>query len=103
MVAHNVETGLPLGIVTAPFMKRVLGKPWGEVLEMSNDPRFLEGIIPSGNVITTAHDIAAFYQCLLNGGTLNGVRVFEEDTVARAIELSLVSAAMNSVLAKVGL
>jgi CubicO group peptidase (beta-lactamase class C family) len=85
LVAQNVETGLPPGLVIGPFMKRVLGKAWGPVLRMSNDPRFLAGVIPSANVIVTARDVATFYQCLLNGGSIDGTRVFEEQTVADAI------------------
>lgn len=85
-VAQNVETGFPLGFAMGSFLTRVLGKPWGPVLRMSNDPRFVTGVVPSGNVIVTARDIASFYQCLMNGGSLDGTRVFEEDTVARAIE-----------------
>jgi CubicO group peptidase (beta-lactamase class C family) len=52
---------------------------------MSNDLRFLTGVIPSANVIVTARDVATFYQCLMNGGSINGTRVFEEETVASAI------------------
>lgn len=85
LVAQNVETGLPLGIITAPFMKRVLGKSWGPVLRMSNDTRFLTAVIPSANVIVTARDVAVFYQCLMNGGSFDGTRVFVEQTVANAI------------------
>ncbi len=85
LIAKNVETGFPLGLAIGTFMKRALGKPWGPVLRMSNDERFLTGVIPSGNVIVTARDIATFYQCLLNGGSLDGVRVFDEETVANAV------------------
>ena len=85
LIAKNVETGFPLGPAIGTFMKRALGKPWGPVLRMSNDDRFLTGVIPSGNVIVTARDIAAFYQCLLDGGVLDGVRVFDEETVANAV------------------
>jgi len=84
-VAHNVETGFFPGPVIDLFIKRVLGKPWGRILRMSNDPRFLTSVIPSGNVIVTASDIAAFYQCLLDGGVLDGTRVFEDDTISRAV------------------
>jgi CubicO group peptidase (beta-lactamase class C family) len=84
-VAHNVETGFVPGPVIDTFVRRVLGKPWSRILRMSNDPRFLTAVIPSGNVIVTAGDVAAFYQCLLDGGVLDGVRVFEEDTIARAV------------------
>lgn len=85
LVAHNVETGFPLILPLELFMTRALGKRWGHVLNLSNDPRFLTAVIPSGNVIVTARDIAAFYQCLLNGGELDGTRVFEETTVASAL------------------
>jgi CubicO group peptidase (beta-lactamase class C family) len=85
-VALNVETGLPLGPVTALFAKRVLGKPWSQVLRMSNDPRFLGAVVPSANVITNARDVAVFYQCVMDGGIFDGTRVFDEETVRRALE-----------------
>jgi CubicO group peptidase (beta-lactamase class C family) len=85
-VALNVETGLPLGPVTGLFTKRVLGKPWSQVLKMSNDPRFLGAVVPSANVITNAHDVAVFYQCVMDGGFFDGTRVFDEETVRRALE-----------------
>jgi CubicO group peptidase (beta-lactamase class C family) len=86
LVAHNIETGFPLIPPLEIFMGRALGTRWGHVLHLSNDPRFLTAVIPSGNVIVTARDIAAFYQCLLNGGELGGTRVFEEETIAGALE-----------------
>ena len=52
---------------------------------MSNDPRFLCGIVPSANVIATANEFSRFYQLLLEGGTLDGVRVFDPRTIRRAI------------------
>lgn len=85
LVAHNVETGFPLTMPLDAMMRRVLGTRWSDVLELSNDPRFLSGVIPSGNVIVTARDVATFYQCLLEGGVHEGTRVFEEETVARAV------------------
>jgi CubicO group peptidase (beta-lactamase class C family) len=85
-VALNVETGLPLGPVTGLFAKRVLGKPWSQVLRMSNDPRFLGAVVPSANVITNARDVAVFYQCVMDGGIFDGTRVFDEETVRRALE-----------------
>ncbi len=37
--------------------------------------------LPEGGIYTTASDIAAFYQMMLNGGTLNGVRLLSRATV----------------------
>jgi CubicO group peptidase (beta-lactamase class C family) len=84
-VAQNLETGVPLGPVAGLLMKRALGKPWGEVLQMSNDPRFLTAVIPSANVIVRARDIAVFYQCIMDGGSFGGTRVFEDETVESAL------------------
>ncbi|HYN33258.1 MAG TPA: serine hydrolase domain-containing protein [Ilumatobacteraceae bacterium] len=85
-VARNVETGVPLGPVTGLFVKRALGKSWGEILQMSNDPRFLSAVVPSANVITTARDVGVFYQCIMDGGSYEGTRVFAEETVQRALD-----------------
>ncbi len=53
---------------------------------MSNDPRFLGAVVPSANVIVTARDIAVFYQCIMDGGIFEGTRVFDEETVERALQ-----------------
>lgn len=84
-VAHNLATGFRLGPVLKPLFGRLLGLPWDDAIRLSNDPRFLQGVIPSGNLISTASDVAAFYQCLLNGGELDGKRVLDSDTVANLI------------------
>ena len=55
-----------------------------EEVELSNQPRFLRGIVPSANIVATAEELSAFYQCLLDGGELNGVRVFDPRTVQHA-------------------
>ena len=83
-VAHNVSPGPrchPL-ITALPSPARSY---WEEVIDLSNDPRFLSGVIPSGDVIVTAGSTAAFYQCLADGGALDGTRVFERETIARAV------------------
>ena len=40
--------------------------------------------IPAANVSTTAADLARFYQAMLNGGELDGVRVLRPETIAEA-------------------
>jgi CubicO group peptidase (beta-lactamase class C family) len=37
--------------------------------------------MPGGGLFSTAHDVACFYQMLLNGGRLDGRRVLSEDAV----------------------
>jgi len=80
-VAQNIMTGLRLTPALSRFMRRLLGISWDEAVALSNDPRFLSGVIPSANVIATARDTARVYQCLLDGGSLDGKRVFARSTV----------------------
>lgn len=84
-VAWNVKTGVPLLPPLTCAVQRALGGGWDTVVDLSNDPRFLTGVIPSANVVVSARDAATFYQCLLDGGDAPGGRVFETETVARAI------------------
>jgi CubicO group peptidase (beta-lactamase class C family) len=69
-------------------MSRILRNALGTTLEgavdLSNDPRFLTGIIPAANVVTTADELSAFFECLLREGELDGVRVFDPRTVRHA-------------------
>jgi CubicO group peptidase (beta-lactamase class C family) len=82
-VAENIVTGFPLGPLLSRVMRRLLGVPWDKVVEMSNDPRFITGEIPSANLIASARDTATFYQCVLNGGVYNDKKIFEPDTVEK--------------------
>jgi CubicO group peptidase (beta-lactamase class C family) len=43
-------------------------------------------VIPSGNLVATAHDAATFYQCLLDGEHATGSRPFDGGTIRRALE-----------------
>lgn len=84
-VAENAFTGFPSVPPQSWFLERALGASMTAATSMSNDPRFLTAIIPSGNIIGTAEEASRFFQLLLNGGELGGVRIFEERTVRRAI------------------
>jgi CubicO group peptidase (beta-lactamase class C family) len=83
-VAVNAFTGPPVPPPLNLVLKKALGTTLQHAIELSNDPRFLTGIVPAANVVTTAEELSAFYQCLLDGGSLGGVRVFEERTVRHA-------------------
>jgi len=83
-VALNYVTGPPQLPVVPIALRRALGVAHEDAVRLSNDPRFLVGIVPAGNVVTTADELSRFYQVLLNGGELDGVRVFEPRTVRRA-------------------
>jgi CubicO group peptidase (beta-lactamase class C family) len=84
-VAQNAFTGLPAVPPLAWFLRRSIGLSAREATELSNDPRFLTAIVPSGNVIGTAEEASRFFQLLLDEGELEGQRVFDRRTVRRAV------------------
>lgn len=84
LVACNYFTGPPPLPPLSTILDRALGVPFRDVVTLSNDPRFLRHVIPSGNIVATANELSRFYQLLLNGGELDGVRIFERRTIRRA-------------------
>lgn len=84
-VAQNAFSGPPVLPPLSTFFKRVLSVSFEEAVRLSNDPRFLTAVIPAGNICSSAGEAARFMQLLLDGGTLDGVRVFEPRTILRAV------------------
>jgi CubicO group peptidase (beta-lactamase class C family) len=84
-VAPSYVTGPPLLPPLSALVTRVLSIPLPQVVETSNDPRFLTAIVPSANVITTANELGRFFEIFRAGGELDGVRVMEERTIRRAL------------------
>ena len=84
-VALNYVTGPPILPPLSTLVKRVLSAPLDDVVETSNDRRFLTGVIPSANVVTTANELSRFFEIFRAGGELDGVRVMEERTIRRAL------------------
>ena len=85
LVTPNEVTG-PRTLPPASWaLKRALGVSHEEAVALSNDPRFLTGVVPSGNVVATANEVSRFYELLLRGGTLDGKRIFDPRTVKRAV------------------
>jgi CubicO group peptidase (beta-lactamase class C family) len=84
-VAKNALTGYPIIPPIKQLLQRALGLSMKEVVDLSNDPRFLTGIIPSANICSTADEISSFYQCMLQGGEWNGESVFAPRTIRHAV------------------
>ncbi len=84
-VAPSYVTGPPLLPPLSTLVKRVLGAPLGDIVELSNDPRFLTALVPSANVVTTANELSRFFEIFRQGGELDGVRVMEPRTIRRAL------------------
>ena len=85
-VAQNASTGVAPPRPIQNMFRRALGVTMEEAAAVSNDARFLTGIVPSGNIVATAAETARFFQLLLNGGELDGVRIFEPRTLHRATQ-----------------
>ncbi len=83
-VAVNAFTGPRLLPPLSTVIRRALSVDVKEAVRLSNDPRYLTTIVPAGNIVGTAGEAARFMQLLLDGGTLDGVTVFEPRTIARA-------------------
>jgi CubicO group peptidase (beta-lactamase class C family) len=83
-VAQSYVTGPPLLPPVSNLVTRALGLTVQDAVVKSNDPRFLRSIVPAGNVITTAYELARFFELLRRGGELDGVRIFEPRTIRRA-------------------
>lgn len=77
-VAISALTGPPPPPPFGTILKRALGASMKECIELSNDPRFLTGVIPSANIISTAQEMSVFFQCLLDGGRHRGPKGNEE-------------------------
>jgi CubicO group peptidase (beta-lactamase class C family) len=84
LVAVNAMTGPPPLPPISTLFQRALGLPVQDVVRVSNDPRFLRSIFPSGNVIATANEASRYFELLRRGGELDGVHVFDPRTVRRA-------------------
>lgn len=84
-VAKSYFTGSRVPPGVSFLIKRALGVTFEDAVTLSNDPRFLTSIVPSGNVVATAHELASFFEMLRCGGELGGVRVIDRRTVRRAL------------------
>lgn len=67
------------------YLEHAVGADLQQVVEVSNDPRFRDAIIPAGNLYATAEETTRFYQMLLDGGRWQGQQLLQADTIKRAL------------------
>jgi CubicO group peptidase (beta-lactamase class C family) len=84
-VAVNYLTGPPTLPPLSNLLSRALGAGLQEVVEVSNEPTFLTGVVPAANVVTTANELSRFFEMMRCGGELDGVRVMAPETIATAL------------------
>ena len=85
-VATNYITGPPTAPPLSNLLSRALGVGLDSLVELTNDPRYLTGIVPSANTMTTAWELSRFFEVMRRGGELDGVRVIETDTIRAALQ-----------------
>lgn len=83
-VAINASTGPPVPFPASLVARNALGVSFEKATEISNTEAWLGSVVPSGNVVGTANELSRFYQLLLEGGALDGVRIMDDRTVRRA-------------------
>jgi CubicO group peptidase (beta-lactamase class C family) len=84
-VALNYVSGPAAGPPLSTLLTRALGLPLDRLVEASNDPRFLTGVVPAASTVTTANELSRFFELIRRGGELDGVRVMEPETIRRAL------------------
>lgn len=84
-VAINYITGPPTAPPLSNLLSRALGSGLDDLVDVTNDPRFLTGIVPAANLVTTANELSRFFEVMRCGGELDGVRVIETETIRRAL------------------
>lgn len=85
-VARNYVTGPPTAPPLSNLLSRALGVGLDRLVKLTNDPRYLTGIVPAANTVTTAFELSRFFEVMRRGGELDGVRVIEADTVRQALQ-----------------
>ncbi|HET9075165.1 MAG TPA: serine hydrolase domain-containing protein [Solirubrobacteraceae bacterium] len=84
-VAVNYATGPPLLPPVAQLVGRALSQPIENVVEISNDPRFLTSVIPSATTVATANELSRFFEIFRCGGSLDGHYVMSPHTLRHAV------------------
>lgn len=84
-VALHAFTGSRPRAPLSQWLERFLSVDFVDAVNYSNDPRYMGGVVPAGNIIGTTNESSRFMELLLRGGKLDGIRVFEPQTIARAV------------------
>jgi len=84
LVGLDYLTGPPLAPPFSNLLTRALGSPLAELIEATADPRFLAGIVPAANTVTTAFELSRFFEMMRRGGELDGVQIVHPQTIRTA-------------------
>lgn len=85
-VALNYFVGPPLPKLIAIMAEKALGISFEEACSVSNEPMFMNQVVPAGNLYSTAEEASRAFQMLLDGGVWEGKQVLQPETVRKAVE-----------------
>jgi CubicO group peptidase (beta-lactamase class C family) len=83
-IAEQALTGIQGCRLVDDFARRAIGATFDDVMELLATADFYKAVIPSGNMVSTAEEVGAFYQMLLDGGRWNGRQILRPETIQRA-------------------
>lgn len=83
-IAEQALTGIQGCRLVDDFARRAIGATFADVMELLATADFYKAVIPSGNMVSTAEEVGAFYQMLLDGGRWNGRQILRPETIQRA-------------------
>lgn len=85
LVAPSHPTGKPLPAPIAAAFRTAVGGTLHQIIPFTNDSRFLTGVVPSSNTVSTAFELSRFAEILRRGGELDGVRILRPETLRAAV------------------
>jgi CubicO group peptidase (beta-lactamase class C family) len=83
-VAPSHATGRQLPPPIAAAFKKAIGGTTHQIIPFTNTSRFLTGVMPSSNTVSTAAELSRFAEIWRRGGELDGVRVMRPETLHAA-------------------
>ncbi|AXQ30510.1 class A beta-lactamase-related serine hydrolase [Solimonas sp. K1W22B-7] len=83
--ARNAYTGPLPPFPLDRLARRALGRDAQDFAALANRDDFLSAVLPAVNICCTADECSRFFQMLLDGGTWNGRRLLQPETIASAV------------------
>ncbi len=77
-------SGIPLVGPMKKIPLKIFGMPLETVVESSNKDRFLDAVLPAGNMFANAEECSRFYQMLLDNGRYKNQQVLRSNTIRAA-------------------
>lgn len=84
--ARNYATGLETPFPLSYLVKRALGASMTMAAEVSNDRRWMNAVVPAGNMYATAEEICRMFEMMRDQGRWQRKQVLAPVTIQRAIQ-----------------